>query len=1040
MGQRQRRSRQFHYVEGYSIPYRIVVTDASPGPHTLVLEWDTTQKGKHAIDYMTHFDRLRPHNQFGSHAEPEAIDPVSGLAGAFAMPQTFSIPAPSASGSPVTGQPAVSFNALPEAERLLTIWNGTITSVAYLRQDSTAQESGATQVSIEFIANAATVVIAFGGHIASKTDWGIGNSAVSIGGSPYHMRMHSFDGAGGNQDRSLQALAVVSPPPVLTCAGNRSVECDATWDFDQPSAAGGCSDAEMTITIAGTVTNQLVGGLFSATRAWLATDGCGNTATCNQTVTVVDRMPPTLTCPANVVVLCSGPTGATVSFTASATDTCDPDPQIVFHPPSGSIFALGVTTVICVATDASGNRSECSFTVTVQDREPPQLVCPTGRTILEDADGSGTASVNYPAPTASDNCDPAPSVICIPPAGSSFPLGDSTVTCTATDVSGNQASCTFTIRVVPRTIIASSTADSGPGTVRQALLDANAATGPNVIRFAFPGDPPYVIHLLSPLPAIVDTVFIDGWSQLELNGDPAIHLDGMSAVRPAPPDEIAGLVIATGQTTVRGLVLNGFAVGIRLEGPGSNVIQGNFIGTDPTGATTLSNTAEGIRITSPNNLVGGSAQDTRNIISANRGRGILLDTPDATGNSIEGNFIGVAGDGLTPLGNGLDGVAVRNGASQNFIGPRNVIAYNGGSGVLIELTAGPGNAVHENSIMSNRGLNIDIGGDGDSPNDSGDVDSGPNNYQNKPTILSARTDGVTTTIRGVLNSAANSSYSIELFVQPPATDPGSSAQHFLGAITVTTDRDGNGEFETTFPSFIAVGSLVSATATDASNNTSEFSAPVAVGSAPIILVQPVGTNVPPGGFAMFCVSASGTEPLTYQWRRNGANIPGATNECFTMASVDLPEGGTYTVVVANELGAVTSDPALLRFDLAKLAVGDNFADRVTLIRTNGVAGGTNLFATKEPGEPNHSGKPGGSSVWYTWTAPADGIATFGTTGSTFDTLLAVYQGSVLEGLTPVAVDEDGGGFYTSGTRFNASAGTAYAIAIDGYGGASVILS
>jgi hypothetical protein len=102
---------------------------------------------------------------------------------------------------------------------------------------------------------------------------------------------------------------------------------------------------------------------------------------------------------------------------------------------------------------------------------------------------------------------------------------------------------------------------------------------------------------------------------------------------------------------------------------------------------------------------------------------------------------------------------------------------------------------------------------------------------------------------------------------------------------------------------------------------------------------------------------------------------------------------------------------------------------------SGTVSGTNQFATKEPGEPGHGGKSGGASVWYTWRAPATGIATFHTKGSSFDTLLGIYTGAAVNSLTTVADDEDAGGFYTSEVQFNAVTNIDYQIAIDGLGGA-----
>ncbi|HWN96226.1 MAG TPA: immunoglobulin domain-containing protein [Methylomirabilota bacterium] len=197
--------------------------------------------------------------------------------------------------------------------------------------------------------------------------------------------------------------------------------------------------------------------------------------------------------------------------------------------------------------------------------------------------------------------------------------------------------------------------------------------------------------------------------------------------------------------------------------------------------------------------------------------------------------------------------------------------------------------------------------------------------------------------------------------------------------------------------------------------------------------QPAGTNVGLGGTAMFCVGATGTLPVQYQWRHNGANIPNATNACLTITNVQLADGGTYHVTIENPAGTAVSDDAALTISVPAAPPGDNFTNRVSLgsALTN-VVSGTNRFATSEPGELLHAGKVGGQSVWYSWTAPANGIATFSTVGSVFDTLLAIYTGSTLTNLTSIAADEDSGGFFTSRLQFNAQAGTTYHIAIDGF--------
>jgi hypothetical protein len=120
-----------------------------------------------------------------------------------------------------------------------------------------------------------------------------------------------------------------------------------------------------------------------------------------------------------------------------------------------------------------------------------------------------------------------------------------------------------------------------------------------------------------------------------------------------------------------------------------------------------------------------------------------------------------------------------------------------------------------------------------------------------------------------------------------------------------------------------------------------------------------------------------------------------------------------------------------------IPANDNFAKAQTVNGICTTTTGTNLAATKEPGEPNHAGNPGGASVWYAWTAPLSGQATVTTAGSDFDTLLGVYTGSSVGSLTQIAANDDASGTdSTSAVTFTAVGGTTYYIAVDGYFGAS----
>jgi len=179
-----------------------------------------------------------------------------------------------------------------------------------------------------------------------------------------------------------------------------------------------------------------------------ATDNCGNQRTCMFRVTVkVDNTPPSIQCPTNRIVWTCSTNGAVVNFPPPAvSDDTDANPSVVCVPPSGSLFRVGQTVVTCTATDDCTNRSTCTFTVTVNaDTTRPIIYCPPDQ--IAWACSPNGVVVNYPAPLVFDNHDPNPAVVCVPPSGSLFPVGQTVVTCTATDACTNRSTCTFRVTV-----------------------------------------------------------------------------------------------------------------------------------------------------------------------------------------------------------------------------------------------------------------------------------------------------------------------------------------------------------------------------------------------------------------------------------------------------------------------------------------------------------------------------------------------------------------------------------------------------------------
>ena len=548
--------------------------------------------------------------------------------------------------------------------------------------------------------------------------------------------------------------------------------------------------------------------------------------------------------------------------------------------------------------------------------------------------------------------------------------------------------------------------DSGPGSLRQAILDANAAAGTDIILFAIPGPGTFVISPLSALPVITDAVIIDGYSQSGSSvntgafgaADNAvinIRIDGASA-----GTGVSGLVLAAGSdgSTIQGLSITGFIVsgttsadgngievrsnnngivgnfigltpqntaagngadgvkvtgshnvigapsdadrnlisangqsnvfaGVELSGTGAtgNLVLGNYIGTDATGAAAMGNSTsfgygiilfdgasnntiggtasgagnvvsgngggisvqgglntlsqiviQGNRIGTnaagtaalPNlfsgvgtvayangTLIGGTAPGAGNLISGNAAHGILLGGSNGFGTLVQGNRIGtnLAGTGAIP--NGGSGILISDGVGDGVIGGTaagtpNTIAFNSQKGVDVKMSLG---APHKfgilgNSIHDNLQLGIDLNDDGVTLNDAGDGDTGPNNLQNFPVLTSAISDGASTTVIGSLNSTASTIFRIEFFASAAcdATFFG-EGQTFLGATTATTDGSGNAVLNATLPT--GATGVVTATATDPNDNTSEFSlcqAVVVVTPSPTATSTPTATPTPTG--------------------------------------------------------------------------------------------------------------------------------------------------------------------------------------------------
>jgi CSLREA domain-containing protein len=392
-----------------------------------------------------------------------------------------------------------------------------------------------------------------------------------------------------------------------------------------------------------------------------------------------------------------------------------------------------------------------------------------------------------------------------------------------------------------KTFTVDNTLDPGDGncsatlgcTLREAINAANATPGEDLIRFNIQNSGVQTIKPTSKLPVVTEAVIIDGYTQSGAvfnglakgtNAKLLIELDGSNL---GASDD--GLKIQAPNTVVRGLVINRFGdTGIQVSSsPFTDVtnvrVEGNFIGTDPSGTIDRGNGGNGVGVERADVAVGNAPIISRNLISGNGGDGVFILGDSTVG--VQGNLIGTKGNGTSALGNADDGVGISN-ADNNVVGAgstelQNVVAFNGDNGVEVVGSASSGNRVEQNSIFSNSELGIDLGNDGPTANDPMDPDTGPNSLQNKPTLVSAVTSAGKTTVRGKLNSEPGRQFALLLYRNPG----GNEGKIFLGPAFMTTGAKGNASFEVTPARAVPTGQMITATATNGVEGTSEFSAP-----------------------------------------------------------------------------------------------------------------------------------------------------------------------------------------------------------------------
>jgi hypothetical protein len=482
---------------------------------------------------------------------------------------------------------------------------------------------------------------------------------------------------------------------------------------------------------------------------------------------------------------------------------------------------------------------------------------------------------------------------------------------------------------------------------------------------------------------------------------------------------VDGITISGNNTTIGGLLEKDRNVvsgnddeGIDID-PGVTgvVIKGNYIGTDATGTaaigngTALPSSYGGIIAEGTGTQIGGSLPGEGNLVSGNYNGGIYL---PGTGNIIEGNKIGTDATGTTGIPNSGPGILV-SGASNNRIGGAtagqgNTIAFNAGDGIRLASGTGTGNAISANTVFSNTGLGIDLNGDGVTANDGAKPAGQPNLLMDFPVFTAASVSGSTLTLAGYVGSAANQALfanaRVEIFKSDNSAGGYGQGKIYLGF--VTTNASGNISATLTVTG-LAPGDRITGTATDGSNNTSEFGANFTVtsggGRCPGFTVTTTTDNATAGsGSLRDCISAA---------------------NATSGATITVP-AGTYTLTLAGsgENANATGDldllqPMTITGAGADLTILDgNGIDRVFDVRAAGAVALSNL--TIRNGNPG-AGNDGGGIATGTAALTLTNVTV---SGGTARDGAGVYNNSGTVTLNNVTVSgnsatRNGGGLYTN---------------------------
>jgi len=680
------------------------------------------------------------------------------------------------------------------------------------------------------------------------------------------------DAAGNTATATLVVKVVDTVAPVL------SLPADITVEATGPSGAAVTFAAKAVDAVNGDLSvsySAAPGSIFALGKTTVtvtAVDLSGNVVTGRFNVTVVDTAAPIITIPANQILEATSSAGATATFSSSAIDLVDGAVAVTYSRSSGSVFALGLNTVVLTATDAAGNKATRTVTITVRDTTAPVISVPANQTV--GATGSDGTIVEF-ATSASDLVDGVVSVSASISSGSKFPIGTTTVTLTAIDAASNTATSSFTVTVQTAAPVIITQPVSQTVVLGQSVTLTVGATG-------FPV-PTYQWKFWGQIiPGATSASYTIPAAQLSDAGSYTVAATNMAGAAVSSFVNLQVVVPATITTQPASVTINTEGkVVFQVIATGSGVISYQWYrdGVPITGAVYSTYTldpAQYIHAGSYWVVVSnpyGTVTSATAVLTVNVKPTITAQPQGqvvAVGSSVT---FAVGTAGTTPMNYQWKkgSSAIAGATASTYTIPYAQTTDAGSYSVVVSNAAG--------SVTSSAAtLSVKI----------------PPAITTQP-VSTTVTAGKNATFKVVASGSATLTY--QWFFNGAAISGAASATY-----TVTAPQSASAGTYSVIVSN-TVGSVAS------------FGAILTVNNPVVITAQPVSQWLTVGSPVTFNVDVTGTAPFTYQWRRNSVAIAGATSSSYTIPSAQTADAGNYTVVVTNAAGSVTSSTAILKVNI-----------------------------------------------------------------------------------------------------------------------------